>query len=79
MWQRGFKSENCLIFQINQLKDENEKIRSRVRELESQTVQLIGEKKTLENNLEEMKSTVVEPATAVAPVVVQPDVDQVFI
>ena len=65
-------------FQINQLKDENEKIRSRVRELESQTVQLIGEKKALENNLEEMKSAVVEPTTAAAPVVVQPDVDQVF-
>jgi len=50
-----------------------------VRELESQTLQLIDEKKSLENNLEEMKSAVLEPATAAAPVAVQPDVDQVYI
>ena len=41
--------------QINELKDENDRMRSRMRELEGQTVQLIGEKKSLENNLEEAR------------------------
>ncbi len=59
------------------MKDENEKVRVRVRELEAQTVQLIGDKKDLEQKLEEaiLKAVTVEPPPPVMPEV---DIDQVF-
>ena len=50
-----------------------------MRELESQTVQLIGEKKSLETNLEEAKQQQQQQQTsAVQPAVPEADIDQVL-
>ena len=67
--------------QINELKDENDRMRSRMRELEGQTVQLIGEKKSLENNLEEarlqLQQLQLQQMSAVPPAVPEVEIDQV--
>jgi hypothetical protein len=67
--------------QINELKDENDRMRSRMRELEGQTVQLIGEKKSLENNLEEarlqLQQLQLQQMSAVPQAVPEVEIDQV--
>ncbi len=69
--------------QINELKDENDRMRSRMRELEGQTVQLIGEKKSLENNLEEARQQQqqqqlqLQQMSAVPQAVPEVEIDQV--
>jgi hypothetical protein len=67
--------------QINELKDENDRMRCRMRELEGQTVQLIGEKKSLENNLEEARlqqqQLQLQQMSAVPQAVPEVEIDQV--